>query len=72
MISQSHRTTITEQTGILITEILQNPLCPRLLPDCSHPGVFQVIKHFERSTESQTDTFLMSLHDLIENTKLFY
>ena len=65
MISQSHRTTITEQTGILVTEILQIPFSPRLLPDSSHPGVFQVIKHFERSTESQTDTFLMSLHDLI-------
>ena len=44
MISQSHRTTITEQTGILVTEILQIPFSPRLLPDSSHPGVFQVIK----------------------------
>ena len=65
MISQSHRTTITEQTGILVTEILQIPFSPRLLPDSSHPSMFQVIKHFERSAKSQTDTFLMSLHNLI-------
>ena len=51
MISQSHRTTITEQTGILVTEILQIPFSPRLLPDSSHPGMFQVIKHFERSAK---------------------
>jgi hypothetical protein len=34
--------------------------------------VFQVIKHFERSTESQTDTFLMSLHDLIVYAQRFF
>ena len=72
MISQSHRTTITEQTGILVTEILQIPFSPRLLPDSSHPGMLQVIKHFERSAKSQTDTFLMSLHDLIVYAQRFF
>ena len=57
---------------IFVAEVLQSSASPYSLFSACNSGLFEMLQHFERSAKSQTDTFLMSLHDLIVYAQCFF